>query len=248
MPLILAGHQLILFVHVPKAGGSSIETYLQTRFGKLMLRDQSWLNARLGRCSLAASPQHIDGSDLKRLFPDETLALSFAVVREPVARLISEFKYQIWPKHRRAIRRKRFAQLGFSIWLAMALTVARRHPIFLDNHLRPQTEMVPPGAEVFCLEDGFDALVARIDEVTGTRAADLGVGHELRGQPLKLPVRPSRQDLALITSVYAEDFERFGYTPPDLSAAPSDPLAWARHALGRALAPLAWWLYRTGWL
>lgn len=248
MPLILAGDRLILFAHVPKAGGSSVETYLQARFGKLMLRDQSWLNVKSGRHSLTASPQHLDGSDLARMFPEETVALKFAVVREPTARIISEFKYQSWPKHVRAVRRKRFAQLGFSVWLAMALAAARRYPVFLDNHLRPQTGMIPPGTEIFRLEDGFADLIARLDAVTETEAPDLEVGHELRGPGPARPLRPSRQDLALIVAAYAEDFDRLGYDRPDLTPAPHDPLAWARHTFGRMLAPVAVWLYRTGWM
>ena len=128
----------------------------------------------------------------------------------------------------------------------MALRAARRDPAFLDNHLRPQVEMMPKGAEAFRLEDGFDGLIARIDAVTGMTAPELEVGHEVRGPGSKRPVQPSRQDLALIASTFAVDFERFGYALPDLAAARSDPLAWARHGVGRLLSPLARWLYRAG--
>jgi len=246
MPLILAGDRLLLFAHVPKAGGTSFEGYLEARFGALMLRDHFWANRRLRRRSLVVSPQHIDGADLERMFPPETLALSFAITREPVARVLSEFKYQGWPHNIRTPFRKVLARLGFSVWLGMALAAARKSPGFFDNHLRPQVEMIPEGAEIFRLEDGFDALIARIDAVTGTTAPDLEVGHEVRGPGPRRPVQPSRQDLALIARAFGADFERLGYDLPDLSEAPSDPFAWARHGAGRLLSPLARGLYRAG--
>lgn len=248
MPLIFAGtgNRLILFAHVPKAGGTSVETYLEARFGGLMFRDHSWANTDLGRRSLVASPQHLDGPDLDRLFPAGAINFSFAVVRDPVARAVSEYKYQNWPHNIRSPWRRRFAKFGFSVWLAMALAAARRDPLFLDNHMRPQVEMLPREVEVFRLEDGFAALIARLDTVTGTTAPDLEIGHELRGPGPDRTARPSRQDLALIVAAFSEDFARFGYAVPDLAAAPDDGLSFARHALGRALAPLAAWMYRTG--
>lgn len=246
MPLVRAGERLIFFAHVPKAGGTSLEAYLAARFGALMFRDHSWANTDLHRRSLVSSPQHVIGADVDRMFPEGTLAWVFAVTRDPVARAVSEYKYQSWRHNIRSPWRRRFTRFGFSVWIAMALAGARRDPLFLDNHMRPQVDMLPRGAELFRLEDGFDALIARLDAATGTRAPELEVGHEVRGPGPLRPAHPSRQDLALIAAAFTEDYSRLGYSFPDLGAAASDPFAPLRHALGRLLAPLAVWMYRTG--
>lgn len=249
MPLIFAGDRLILFAHVPKTGGTSLERYFQARFGPdaVAFLDHSWRGEGLARRSLASSPQHILGEDLRRLLPDSRLHWRFAVVRDPAARAVSEYLYQFRPEiPLRSPWRRRLARLGFPIWLAMALRAARRDPLFLDNHLRPQVDLVPEGCEVFRLEDGLEAVIARLDCLLGETAPELHLGRELRGETTRPAPSLSRQDLALIAAAYASDYVRFGYAPPDLAAAPSDPFAWARHAFGRLLAPFAVQMYRRG--
>ncbi len=246
MPLVFCGERRIFFAHVPKTGGTSFEAYLKARFGRLAFHDHGWENGALHRRSLVSSPQHVVGEDVDRLLPPDSLTLVLGLVRDPASRAISEYKYQFWTHNIPSPWRRRFARLGFSTWLAMALAAARRDPLFLDNHLRPQVEMLPRNAEIFPLEGGFAPLIARIDDTLGERAPHLSVGHDVRGPTPPRPVRPSRQDLELIAAFYREDYDRFGYLAPDLDEVPSDSSAFARHAIGRALAPLAVRFYRAG--
>jgi hypothetical protein len=238
MPFLEASGKLIFFAHVPKAGGSSVEDYLEARFGPLALLDRDW-TARWAaggwrRSGLRVSPQHLDAREALRLLP-RAPDWSFAVVREPAARLISEYRFQA-----RARRpRRRLTRLGFSAWLRLALAAAAREPTIFDNHLRPQSEMVPEGAEVFRLEDGLAPLLARLDAVTGTEAPPgLALGHALKAAAGAPAVRPRPADLALIGRAYAADYARFGYPAP----AP----ARSRPALSAALAPAAALMWRAG--
>jgi hypothetical protein len=53
----------------------------------------------------------------------------------------------------------------FDDWLARAAA----EPFLYDNHLCPQSAIVPPDATVFRLEDGLDAIVPHLDLLAGNR-------------------------------------------------------------------------------
>lgn len=246
MPLALVPGRAIYFAHVPRTAGSNVESYLVARFGALAMLDRDWMRAwtRGGWRSdgLISSPQHLTAADAARLLPPGDI-YTFAIVRDPVARAVSEFRFQ----SRRGFRRRRLTQLGFSTWLRIVLAAARRDPRIFDNHLRPQSDMVPADAEVFRHELGFDDLVARLDEIAGASAPGLRIGSD---EPLTTvgPVAPTRDDLRLIARFYAADFARFGYPVPDESTARPDRAAPVRAALAAALAPVATRMYFRGTL
>jgi hypothetical protein len=228
---------------VPRTGGSNLEDYLAARFGPLTMLDRDWMRAWARRGwrhdSLVCSPQHVTAADAARLLPAATF-LSFAVVRDPVARAVSEFRFQ----SRRGFRRRRLTQLGFSTWLRVALAATRRDPRIFDNHLRPQSDIVPLDAEVFRLEDGFDALIARLDAISDARAPELVIADER--EPHDCSVRLSRQDLSLLAVFYAEDYARFDYPKPTVDGAFGDLAAPVRDAFARALGPTVTRMYFRG--
>jgi hypothetical protein len=168
------------------------------------------------------------------------------VVRDPVARMVSEYRYQragrLTGPLGRPIRR-----LPFPTWLRLMLALAARDPYTHDNHFRPQAEFLPEtGVTVFRLEDGLAPVGEWLCQAVGAPHPDGAFPHDLgtgKGGP---PVLPSRQDLALILRAHAADYRRFGYSLPDLSAAPDDPRADARETFARALAPLVGRAYRRG--
>ncbi|SET42167.1 sulfotransferase family 2 domain-containing protein [Oceanicella actignis] len=224
MPYALHEGRVIFFAHVPKAGGSSVEDHMAARFGPLGLLDrgwmQGWIDGRWRDGGLAVSPQHLAAADLRGLLP-RTPDAAFAVVRDPVARIVSEYRFQA--RASRPLSRPRLARLGFDVWLRATLAAARRDPRVFDNHIRPQSDIVPEGARVFRLEDGLDAVAEWLDQVAGPppqgQTPGGRIGHALRSTGA--PIRPGRAELALIARFYARDYARFGYPPPDLDAAPA---------------------------
>ena len=133
---------------------------------------------------------------------------AFAVVRDPVARMISEYRYQCrdrltgragWPLRR----------LSFSTWLALMLRVAARNPYSHDNHFRPQVAFLPEtGVTVFRLEDGLAPVGAWLCAAAGETCPADAFPHDLKSGAEAVPMLPSRQDLALIAEAYAEDYRR----------------------------------------
>ena len=63
---------------------------------------------------------------------------------------------------------------GFDDWLKRAAG----EPFLYDNHLCPQSAIVPKDATVFRLEDGLDAIVPHLDRLAGDTGGPSGL---LRG-------------------------------------------------------------------
>jgi hypothetical protein len=224
MPLASYGDKTIFFAHVPKTGGSSVEDYLIQRFGPLSIIDK---NKRTGvrGTGLIVPATHLAAVDVMELVPHD-LTYSFAVVRDPLTRIMSEYRYQT--------NVSRMSRLGFSTWLHVMLAAVRSEPRLYENHIRRQSDLVPDDAEIFRLEDGFDTLIAKLDQVTGKPVPGLTVGHLNTRKHGEITL--SRQDVALIADYYSADYRRFGYPQPDLTAYPDINLAAPRKALARVLA------------
>jgi hypothetical protein len=237
MPLIVANGKRIFFAHVPKTGGSSVEEYLIRRFGgRLSLRDVThWAGER--KRGLIALSTHLTARDLDDVLPHDTDHL-FAVVRDPLSRMQSQYRFQDGNSKTRAF--------GFSTWLRIMFAACEIDPRIYQNHIRPQGDLVREGSEVFRLEDGFDGMIAWLDEVTGSTAPEMEVRHLLKRPPE--PIAMSREDAGLIAEFYRGDYERFGYTPPDPSDYPPDRRAALRWPLARVLARGVVFGQRRHWL
>ncbi len=239
MPLVSTQEYRIFFAHVPKCAGSSVEDYLIRRFGvPLSIRDVTHINGARRR-GLNALATHLTSEDLKDFLP-QNLSYSFAVVRDPVERTFSQYRFQAGVS--------RTSRLSFSTWLRVMMRCVQIDPRVYQNHIRPQSDLVPKDAEIFRLEDGFDAMISRLDDVTGSRVSDLQVGHLLNKKSSQAKTVASRQDIDLLQRFYAVDFERFGYQKRDLSKFESDPYVFWRQTLAHALAPGIVVKQRRHWL
>lgn len=213
MPFFRCRLGAVYFAHVPKCGGTSVERYLQSRWGRLAFKDGRFLLRPESARWSKSSPQHITVADLEQLFPPGFFALSFAVVRHPVARAISLYRYQ------RDIVRTLPQDLAFTPWLDGLATQLREAPYALDNHPRPMSEFIPEEARIFRLEDGLQPVADWLDELPARRPAPEPIGRNnsydeklaRSGGTPGPKVAPTDADRARIAEIYAVDFERFGY-------------------------------------
>lgn len=234
MPFLVCNGKILFFAHVPKTGGSSVEDYLIRRFGPLAMHHLPESRPTRSR-EILVPPQHLSASSIAALLP-VGVDYSFALVRDPVSRILSEYRFQRG--------HSRVSRLSFSTWLAIVLAVARSEPRVYENHIRPQHEFIPRGAEVYRLEDGFAAMISRLDEVTESTASEIEVQHLLKRK--SNPVTMSREDLALITDFYAEDYRRFGYPLPNFEDYPKDSIHSLRLGVGVVLSPMI--VVRNRWV
>lgn len=212
MPIIRVGPKLVYFAHIPKCAGSSVEDYLRDRFGPLAMLDRAYMSVDAHLRWSNTSPQHLDWAALMRLFPAEFFSDIFAVVRHPLDRAVSAFRFQSEVECTIA------PGTGFADWLKSEASRWEDEPHRLDNHSRPQVDFLPPAdgpnCTVFHLEHGLDALIPYFDTLAGDQGNPRAMGHALRSAaPKEGAFEPGDDDRALVAELYAADFTRFGYSP-----------------------------------
>lgn len=213
MPIFLVNRIRVLFVHIPKTGGSSVSRWLGEA-GAEAFRIPT-------RTVLPCPPQHFHADLLSALFPGPGwFDYAFAITRHPEARMVSEYvwrksggrKLRLWG----GLRRQAVTEVSpetrsrdFSRWLRQNLRAVERNPYHLSNHLRPQVEFTAlPELEIFRFEDGMEPIFARLSEVTGL-AAPRDLPREKATGGLEVPLHAG--DRARIETQYARDYDRFGY-------------------------------------
>ena len=234
MPFTIIDGQGLFFAHVPKAAGTSIEDYLEARFGRLSMLDREWFGIGKGhdgvlQRSVRTSPQHISAADAEMFLPPPPFPIHrFAFVRDPTARIVSEFKYQ----RRYGHLKNRTIPPSFTLWFSAMIAAARREPTVCDNHIRPQVDFVSEQTRVFHLEDGFSDFVAWLNDVTDTTAPpEITIGSALSsGEQV---VELTDRDCEMISAYYEEDFREFGYNPPEANRRGSALIDTARMLTGK---------------
>jgi len=195
MPLFRNGSRIVLFVHVPKTGGTSVEWALRDSGAAQALK----FNKRLGFSQ--CSPQHMDWKVLRAWVPLDFCDAVFCTVRAPLARLASEYRW------RSRVGGK--ALPDFSTWIIESFAAYRTDPYLYDNHIRPQSDFIGPGVRVFRLEDGLGAPIRFGLDALGMDRVTPIPHHASRSRPTTLHLDP--EVLARVHDFYAEDYGRLGY-------------------------------------
>lgn len=215
MPLARVNGQILHFAHVPRTGGTSVENYLAARFGALAFLDRDYLSVPVAARWSRTSPQHIETAAFSRIVPGSWISHRFTVVRHPEDRLVSVFRYQ------RDAAEAFPCSMSFEDWLVENAAVGMRDLHFIDNHALPACDLVPDGAVVFRIEDGFAPLLAWLDDIEGVQRGPRDFPHDngyaerltfLGRSPGPRPEVTARAR-AVIAELYADDFRRFGYMP-----------------------------------
>jgi hypothetical protein len=208
MPVFRQDGRAILFVHVPKAGGSSLERLFAKSGWTTGYRDPKGgvgsMNS-VRRCS----PQHMHRPMLEQVFRLDRFDAVFMTVREPLARFRSEFAY-------RNSARVSATAAEVEAWYDEAFREYRHDPFVFDNHLRPQWEFHLPGAHVYRLEDGLEAVVSDLNTRWGLGLLPLSEVPRVLDRSAQSGIASSEVRLTpglegRLRMEYAEDFARFGY-------------------------------------
>ncbi len=196
MPYFILGSKRILFIHVPKTAGSTIKEHL-SREGECRFDAPFELSDR------KIWPRHQPGEVLDQIFVSDMFDFAFMMVRHPVTRLVSEYRYQ---RRKRGLHLANF--LGFGAWLRYNLIRFRLNASWRDHHFRTQSSFEALGCRVFRLEDGLDAPMTALKSQTGLALGDILA---VSNSSPRIPVQITRKDLNLIARVYKPDFDRYGY-------------------------------------
>ncbi|MCA3561676.1 MAG: sulfotransferase family 2 domain-containing protein [Aestuariivirga sp.] len=198
-----AFEKTFLFVHVPKTGGTAVETFFRGVGFAGYFDPPAYMPVRP---YIKVPPAHYDYEMLSRLFELNRL-YSFAIVRDPVKRMVSQYKWAV----EKSTQAETLAKLDFGHFLRHMFAEYRNDENIAAGHFKPQVRFVGEKVtKIFKYEAGLEPIVRQV-------LADVGFAPQ--GE-LRLPVvntssarkvEPNAADIALIREVYAEDFEAFGY-------------------------------------
>lgn len=203
MPFVEYNGRKILFIHIPKTGGGSVETWLKS-LGKVRM-------LAVGNPSaLKCTPQHFRMSDVRDLFGEGYFDYMFMIVRNPYDRIMSEYKmhalisgnsfWKAWP--------------SFSHWLEYNLNVARENPYHFDNHLRPQWDFLGTDIKVFKFEEGMESILNRVAADIGA-PAPVSTPHIHSAEQENIDAPFDVVDRIRTADFYEKDFDVFGYSTQD---------------------------------
>lgn len=199
MPFFKVKNKNILFIHIPKTAGSSIESWLSS-VGSVAFYSTIIPN------SLRVTPQHFTIADI-RILLDGLVKwdYSFALVRNPYKRLESEYFFRT--KH----EQKTFGvRPDFSCWLIEQLKHYQNNPTHLDNHFRPQIHFIDETVEVFKLENGLDKII----ETLATKyklVIPKKIPKKNKNKDKSTKIKWSNEALIRTNEIYSEDFKLLEY-------------------------------------
>lgn len=209
MPIFRRNDQNILFVHIPKTGGTSLErTFVAAGF-EMLYRDGETGPGSVNSLR-TVPPQHMHAELLEQMFRLEQFDLIFMVTRHPLARFRSEYGM----RNSAALSAGDGSADRVEEWTESAFRRLRRDPRAFHNHLRPQSEFYVPGAIVYRLEDGMDSILADLDAHVGgglpQEAVHVMNRQKSTGVATRDIVVPPRVR-ARVEAFYHQDYRQFGY-------------------------------------
>lgn len=207
MPVFRKAGVNILFIHVPKSAGTTVERTLVRAKYTIDYHDPVVAAGCMNELRVC-SPQHMHAELLEQTFKLARFDFIFMIVREPIARFQSELAMQ-----NPALLTSRAEEV--ERWGLRALEQCEKDRTIFDNHLRPQVEFQVPGCKVYRLEDGMKQIISDVSRHLGTRLPGGGrTRHRDRAKlsgisSRSMPMTPLLKDR--VTSFYRHDFDAFGY-------------------------------------
>lgn len=214
MPVFSKGKSNILFLHIPKSAGSTIEK-IGADLGweeSFSIRGRSLEEIKYCKASL----QHLHAKPLESILDLDHFDSIFTIVREPFSRFKSEYYWQ---------QSQGITELSVDDWVPDTFEKYERNSYVYDNHIRPQVEFLPNSAQlqVFKLEEGgvedakkiFLSLSKESRDVRSwaKRLTSLFTPERQEKQSVKDPDIEARFVLHYerIVEFYKQDYSTFGY-------------------------------------
>jgi hypothetical protein len=203
MPIFVRDKQAVLYIHVPRTGGSAIATFFRNNgFGLHYIDTDGPASLNRWRRS---SPQHMHAEQINATLRLGQFAYIFMTVRNPLDRLFSEYKLR---------NAKLPTPETFPVWFDRMLHGHAQDPCFLDNHIRPQIDFRIPAAEVFHHEDGRPAMVEQITRKLGGAGLQVtapDIVPENEAQAMTIPSTDIDRVDMIAHAFYMRDYTAFGY-------------------------------------
>ena len=204
MTLLIRDNAYILFLHVPKCGGSSVVDM----FASYGFSPQLQMRGLPPQDCFFVSPQHQTTATLKNIINQDKLTDMFILVRNPYARIKSEFKW--------AYRNTPSKNLpDFNEWVLNSLNQASVKNFYNDNHFRPAIDFIESDrpCRIFKLEDGIEFIDEYYLQGQGSTVASKRVHskNSLAFQHKAPDLILNDESIRTVNHFYKNDFSAFGY-------------------------------------
>lgn len=222
MPLFLDNKQnIVLFIHIPKTGGTSIK--------HILIKNSQYIGYTPTRGEFPASIQHFNASLLVKIGYKDISKYSFAVVRNPLDRIISEYKYR---KKQSLVVRK---FMNIDLFVHVVFELYKFNQYVLDNHIRPQKEFILKDTNTYKIEDGLE----NIKELEWLKLDELIGGVEQHNKSESEVIQLNSSTLRLIVEFYDIDYDYFSYKKPKIGE-----ISAIESVVYKIASLTVYWLYR----
>ncbi|MEY8842036.1 sulfotransferase family 2 domain-containing protein [Cribrihabitans sp. XS_ASV171] len=195
MPIYKNGGRSVLFIHIPKTAGTAIDHAFLRAGWQVAFQDGGGKPDTILR-HLRCSFQHFHAALLREMMVLASFDAIFTVMREPMARLQSEYRW----------RRAQAAQPlpPFDVWTNRMLDAYQGNSFVMDNHIRPQEQFILPQAQVTPLEKG---LTHTMDQLSGKLGVEIPIhdGAQVNTSPDDQNLQLSEATRSRVTRFYGKD-------------------------------------------
>lgn len=206
MPVFRKDGRNILFIHVPKTGGSTIEEVFRASGYQVM-----YLDGKMGPNSAnyfrKCAPQHMNAEMLETNFELSKFDLTFMMARNPLARFKSRY---VWAHRKQASIDPEIGQK----WVEKQFREFTTNKFVGGNHVRPQVDFLTPGCDVYHFEQGMQYIIDDLDtrfdlslDRNIPKVRDGGTVSHMSSKDVIASPGVERR----VKEFYAEDYIRFGY-------------------------------------
>lgn len=205
MPVLTKDDKNILFIHIPKTAGTTVENVFKDNGYSWSYRTRAV--DTLNKVTVC-TPQHMHAALLEQNFKIEKFDYIFTILRCPYARIQSE--YAMRTKDPGKIK-KEFV----NAWLERKFKQYVKNSYVNDNHIRPQHEFIVQGTDIYKLEDELKNIFSHISKKNEVELIYDEMGREMssvkRHGYSSSDVELDQTAIDMINDFYALDFYLFGY-------------------------------------
>jgi len=192
----------LIFIHVPKTGGSSIEKVLNLHPSHVNKSEEEVVLSG-GKRQL----QHLTLSEIYNLKGEELFGFTiFGMVREPFSRMKSEYKWRKLSNHPivDGLDLDGFVSKIYNRW------IKKEH---LDSHFTSQTDFFRNEVQfwadlrIFKFEDGFDKVAEFISQIVGEKIDFIPRTNQTKS--FKEKISFSENSRSMMCEMFKSDFELY---------------------------------------
>ncbi|WIY23424.1 sulfotransferase family 2 domain-containing protein [Parasedimentitalea psychrophila] len=197
MPIYKKNGKAVLFVHIPKSAGTTVDHIFLSNGWQVTFQDGGGRADTILR-HLKCSFQHFHATLLTQMINPNSFDAVFTILRDPISRLQSEYRWRM--EHGSG------PQMEFNAWVTRMFRAYYRNRFVLDNHIRPQRQFILPGAQITALENGLEHTISGLSARLGEQLQYDPNSRRNTSKRGAAEISTSAMTAWLIRRFYARDF------------------------------------------